>query len=178
MTETPPDPSRRKLLVRASLAIGGAIGAGVAYPLVRYLLFPLGRRVVKSPEAPVDVLRADALAVGAPPVRVEITAEETRDAWGTVRDVPLGAAWVRKTDTGELQAFSTVCPHLGCAVDFDASEGVFKCPCHRSAFAVDGDKLSGPAKRGLDPLPVAIEDGTVKVTYLRFRPDVADREKA
>jgi Rieske Fe-S protein len=77
-----------------------------------------------------------------------------------------------------VQALSAVCPHLGCAVDFDTQAGVFKCPCHKSAFGLDGAKISGPSKRGLDPLPVRVDDGRVKVTFIRFRSDIAEREPA
>jgi hypothetical protein len=61
-------------------------------------------------------------------------------------------------------------------VDYDAGENVFKCPCHRSAFAPDGRKLSGPSKRGLDPLPVEDDGARVKVTFVRYRPDVPRSE--
>lgn len=169
--------SRRGFLKIATTAMGGAIGAIIAFPLVRYVLFPVGRRVVTSGSDPVDVMNAAELKPGAPPVRVQIRASQVRDGWGAAADVPLGAAWVRKTAEGKVEALSSVCPHLGCAVDFDAEGGVFKCPCHRSAFAADGNKISGPSKRGLDPLPVKVgDDGRVKVTFIRYRTDIAERE--
>ena len=37
---------------------------------------------------------------------------------------------------------------------------------------------AGPAKRGMDPLEVSVEEGRVKVRFERFRLDVAGREKA
>ncbi len=49
-----------------------------------------------------------------------------------------------------IYAFVTVCTHLGCAVNFDASERLFRCPCHGSVFALDGKVLGGPA-----PAPLA-----------------------
>jgi menaquinol-cytochrome c reductase iron-sulfur subunit len=168
--------SRRGFLKVATAAIGGAIGAVLAYPLVRYVLYPVGRRVVSDPGEPLDILSADALVPGAAPVRVGLAADQVRDAWVVADEVPLGAAWVRRTEDGEVQAFSSVCPHLGCAIEFSEGEGVYKCPCHRSAFGVDGERITGPSKRGLDPLPVRVEDGRVKVTFVRFRPDIAERE--
>jgi Rieske Fe-S protein len=169
--------SRRRFLKVATVAIGGAIGAVMAVPLVRYLLYPIGRRTVSSAIEPVDVGAASAIATGAPPTRVTIRAASVRDAWSVSRDVPLGAAWLVRTESGELRAFSTVCPHLGCAVGYDEAAQKFQCPCHASAFATDGDKLGGPAKRGLDPLPLEERDGRVLVTYKRFRTDVKDREE-
>lgn len=168
--------TRRGFLKIATLAIGGAMGAVLAFPLVRYVFFPVRRRVVADAGGVVDVLALDELKPGAPPTRVQITASNVRNGWAVADDVSLGAAWVRKTESGEVEALSSICPHLGCAVDFDARDNVFKCPCHRSAFAADGAKLSGPSKRGLDPLPVKVEDGRVKIALIRYRSDVAERK--
>jgi Rieske Fe-S protein len=170
--------TRRGFLKIATVAIGGVMGAVVAFPLIRYVLFPVREKVVSAPDEPLDVLDIRALEPGAPPTRVQIIASNVRDGWAVADDVPLGAAWVRKTASGDIQALSSVCPHLGCSVDFDRSAEIYKCPCHKSAFAPDGTKLSGPSKRGLDPLPVRVEEGRVKITFRRYRPDVPEREPA
>jgi menaquinol-cytochrome c reductase iron-sulfur subunit len=170
--------SRRRFLKVATSAIGGAIGAVMAVPLVRYFLYPAGRKVVQSASEPVDVLPVSALKPGAPPQRVAISAASVRDAWTVSRNVPLGSAWVRRTAAGKVEAFSAVCPHLGCSVGWDQGSGTFRCPCHKSAFSADGTRIEGPAKRGLDPLPVKEEEGRVKITFLRFRGDSPDREPA
>lgn len=171
------DDSRRGVLKVATVAIGGAIGAVLGFPLVRYLLYPVGRRVVSSSGEPVDAGAAPPEGATAP-VRMQITADEQRDAWAVATQVPLGAAWVSRRPDGSLRAFSTTCPHLGCAVDYDAEAGTYKCPCHTSAFAPDGSKLSGPAKRGLDELPVEQRGDRVFITFKRFRTDIAEREEA
>lgn len=173
-----PKQSRRRFLEIATLAMGGAIGAVLTVPIVRYVFFPVRRDIVVDAGKPLDVMAADALKVGAPPVRVQLTASGVRNAWAVADDVGLGSAWVRRTEGGTLQALSAACPHLGCAVDFDSQDKVFKCPCHRSAFAVDGAKLSGPSKRGLDPLPIREDKdkGRIEVTFVRYRPDVPRSE--
>jgi Rieske Fe-S protein len=172
------NPSRRGFLKAATVALGGAIGAVLAVPLVRYLLFPLGRATVSAADEPIDVAAADEVSLGAAPLRVQLRVPKVADAWAATRDVPRGAAYLVRDEGGEIKAFSSACPHLGCAVDYHADAGVFQCPCHDSAFAArSGDKLRGPAKRGLDPLPVAVEDGRVKVRFKRFRTDVAEREE-
>ena len=169
--------SRRGFLKAATLAIGGAISAIVSLPLIRYAFFPVGRRMVSSGGDAIETLDEKMLEPGAPPIRVQIDATEVRDAWSVSEDVALGAAWVRKTEKGEVEALSSTCPHLGCAVDFDTAAGVFKCPCHKSAFEASGDKISGPSKRGLDPLPVEVDEGgRVKIKFVRYRTDIADRE--
>ena len=170
------DKTRRGFLKTATVALGGALGAVMALPVVRYVFYPMGRRVVSSSTDPVDVLAASSLPEGGDPVRVEIRAAAMRDGWNVKRDVALGSAWVRQEEGGEVRAFSSVCPHLGCAVGYSQDEGTFVCPCHKSSFALDGEKLGGPSKRGLDPLPVSVEDGRVKVTFIRYQTDIPERK--
>ena len=168
--------SRRGFLKIATAALGGVIGAVLAVPLIQYVFFPVGRRVVSDSAEGIDILDANALKPGAAPVRVQVIASDVRNAWSVSDDVPLGSAWVRKKEDGEIEALSSVCPHLGCAIEFDRSESIYRCPCHKSAFNVDGSKVTGPSKRGLDPLPVKVEDGRVKLSWIRYRPDVPERE--
>lgn len=54
---------------------------------------------------------------------------------------------------GALHCFSARCPHLGCAVGWNAHESTWDCPCHGSRFdAASGRVLNGPAASGLEPL--------------------------
>lgn len=168
--------SRRGFLKTATVLIGGAIGAVLAIPIVRFVAYPVGRKVVRSAGEPIDAMAASALTPGAPPVRVELVAKNVRDAWTVASDVTVGAAWVSKTKDGKVVALSSVCPHLGCAVAFNADKKAFKCPCHKSEFDAGGKRLAGPAKRGLDPLPVEVKNGRVLITQVRYRTDTPDRE--
>ncbi|MBT8495105.1 MAG: Rieske 2Fe-2S domain-containing protein [Deltaproteobacteria bacterium] len=170
-------PGRRGFLKAAPLAIGGAIGAVLVYPIVRYVLFPVGRKTVSEAAEPIDVLAEADLDKGGAPVQVALVGEGVRNAWSVSDRVALGSAWVRKSSDGEVQALSAACPHLGCAIDYDGGNDEYRCPCHRSAFALDGGKKSGPSKRGLDPLPTEVtDDGRVRVTFVRFKQDVPERE--
>jgi Rieske Fe-S protein len=63
------------------------------------------------------------------------------------------------------QVLSAICPHEGCEVSWDGGANRFSCPCHESYFAADGARISGPASRGLDPLPMRVQDGKVQVQY-------------
>lgn len=68
---------------------------------------------------------------------------------------------------GGLIAISSTCTHLGCTVQFKATDNRFECPCHASAFNKQGEVLSPPATRALDYFPVTIENQKVLVDVSR-----------
>ena len=43
------------------------------------------------------------------------------------------------------------CPHMGCALKWNAQEHSWDCPCHGSRFDYTGHRLSEPAKAALKP---------------------------
>lgn len=53
-----------------------------------------------------------------------------------------------------LRAFSAVCPHLGCIVQWNGDEKSFDCPCHGSRFSCDGMVTNGPAKTNLSKIHI------------------------
>ena len=56
--------------------------------------------------------------------------------------------------TGNLHAFSAVCPHLGCVVRWDSCEQTWDCPCHGSRFDALGRVVNGPAISDLEATEV------------------------
>ena len=44
-------------------------------------------------------------------------------------------------------AFSSVCPHLGCKVHWEAGKNRFYCPCHGGAFDISGKAIMGPPQK-------------------------------
>lgn len=90
---------------------------------------------------------------------------------GNVADFPMNSVTpfntgrfylVRAADGGFLALYRK-CTHLGCAVPWDQARGEFVCPCHASAFTMDGTVINPPAPRPLDRFAVVIEAGVVKV---------------
>jgi Rieske Fe-S protein len=55
---------------------------------------------------------------------------------------------------GSVYAFSLACPHQNTALRWDASNGRFQCPKHRSRYKPDGSFIEGRATRGLDRFAV------------------------
>jgi len=174
------DPDRRRFLKVATCALGGGVGLAAAIPVLRLAVDPAGKQTVTSPTEPLDLGPAESFFVG-PPRRVEIVAPIIKDGWSAARDVVLGAAWVRRIGpkASDLDVRSAVCPHLGCAVAFDAAQNNFLCPCHDSRFSLEGNKLSGPSQRGLDQLPIRIgNDGHLMLTWERYKLDTSAKERA
>lgn len=57
-----------------------------------------------------------------------------------------------KDEHGKVFAVDPVCPHAGCLVAWNSAEKSWDCPCHGGRYAPDGCWLTGPAKKGLQPL--------------------------
>ncbi len=60
---------------------------------------------------------------------------------------------LHRDQAGVLHERSAVCPHLGCAVAWNALEKTWDCPCHGSRFQADGTVVNGPAAESLAPAP-------------------------
>jgi menaquinol-cytochrome c reductase iron-sulfur subunit len=172
------DEDRRKFLKVATCAIGGGVGLAVAGPVLTLLADPAGKITVTTPTTPLDLGPDEQFQAGAEPRRVDVVAPLVKDAWAAARNVVLGGAWIRRTAPDKLVALSAVCPHLGCAIGWDAVAGNFLCPCHDSRFSVAGEKLSGPSERGMDELPLEIRDGRVQLTWVRYKIGQSRREPA
>ncbi|MCF8607630.1 Rieske (2Fe-2S) protein [Gordonia sp. HY442] len=87
-------------------------------------------------------------------------ANSSSDVLTTTSAVPVGSGVVvddvvvTQASAGDFAAFSTKCPHQGCAVA--PKEGKLDCPCHGSEFDLDGSLVHGPATKGLTPVDVQV----------------------
>lgn len=175
VTQQPVDPpiSRRSALGGFTVLLSGAIAALVGIPVVGALLAPLVKPWALKQDAFVKAIPLYELSKNPKRVELEGTA---RDAWSKQAHVAQGAAWVMKLASGEIVAFSTVCPHLGCSINKSADG--FVCPCHTSAFALDGHVVGGPAPRGMDRLETRQESGWLWIRPARFKQGLAKPEEA
>jgi cytochrome b6-f complex iron-sulfur subunit len=55
------------------------------------------------------------------------------------------------------------CVHLGCRVPWCQSSQWFECPCHGSKYNKVGEKVGGPAPRGLDRFALEVTGGSIVV---------------
>ena len=180
---------RRSFLARFTAAlIGGllvlfpfAAGGGVLFHPLRRGGKPSGPDDTLDTSRFVRITALDALPADGLPHEFVVTAD-VADAWTRAAGQRIGSVFLARTEADgkpQVKAFTATCPHLGCAVEFDAAEERFECPCHESGFAKDGQKLFGPSLRGLDPLEVKLVDAggsqEVWVDFQRFRAGVAER---
>jgi Rieske Fe-S protein len=201
---TPDEQSRRQFLANATLAVGGVIGLVLAVPLATSLVPESLISPDKSAGGTwADISKDDLTKLGSKPgTPVKITfsfkyadgylppAEDTQFLWGVKLtpeqertfkekrpDLYSNPAGAIKYDavTMSFVMFSSICPHLGCRYEWAPEQNRFVCPCHGSQFGVQGEKLAGPAPRGLDPLPFREKSGQAQVTWIQYKSGEPDR---
>lgn len=142
--------TRRAFLANVVLAVSATLGVGtLATRFLQFLSPPA------PPEREVEVVAASLDAIP--------------DGGGTIAHLPGGHVALERTgDT--VRAFSAVCTHLGCIVQYvPDGEQAWVCPCHHGRYARDGRVLGGPPPRPLAAIPAKVRDGQVVVT-LKVRP--------
>jgi thiosulfate dehydrogenase [quinone] large subunit len=95
---------------------------------------------------------------------------------GAVTAVPVGQAahsndpatgnpaWMVCLAKGRFAAFSAVCTHAGCPVQYQASSKEFICPCHGGVYSArTGQVLGGPPPSPLPSIPVQVSNGQLYV---------------
>lgn len=171
----------------AAAVIGAVVGI---VPFVTGLLFfldPLlrkkaaaepgeGSSVIKDEDGFIKMnITVDALPANGDPQLFKVR-DDVTDAWNAFLNVEIGTVWLRKGDDGKAQAFSSICPHLGCAVDFRKANQDFYCPCHTSAFELNGEKKNPIPPRGMDTLTLKPDMGNaIWIKYETFRATIPEK---
>jgi cytochrome b6-f complex iron-sulfur subunit len=83
---------------------------------------------------------------------------------GGTKQINYGGTQVLVLRTQEsVRAFSMVCTHLGCLVEWQPTEEGFYCPCHDGRFDQFGEVTAGPPPVPLEQFPATIEGDQVIV---------------
>jgi cytochrome b6-f complex iron-sulfur subunit len=140
----------RRWFLDALLTVGFVSTAvAMAYPVGRFLVPPA------SGEAPID----SAVAGRAGTLRPNSAAIFK---FGTTPGI------VIRTAEGDLRAFSAICTHLDCTVQFKAETSELWCACHNGMYDLGGNVVSGPPPRGLQKFTVNLrgegDDAEIVVT--------------
>jgi cytochrome b6-f complex iron-sulfur subunit len=69
-----------------------------------------------------------------------------------------------RTATGEFKAFSAVCTHLECIVQYRADTKQIWCACHNGQYNLSGKNIGGPPPRPLEEFQVNTRGDDVVVT--------------
>lgn len=155
------------------------------------LMIPGFRAVFSAPrrrERDAPFLRAaplDTLDIGEPYLA---TIQAARwDAYVRYPPNPVGRVWlIRESDpagTEKVRCLQTICPHLGCGINFIPGRAAFACPCHASEFGFDGKSQFGPSPRDMDELECRVGEPDdagrrwVEVRYREFQPGIAEQRE-
>ena len=168
-------PDRRGFIKGASCAIGAAISVVPLAAGVRMAMDPLSRQETAVDAEFIRLAEVSDLELGVP--KKFAIVEDKRDKWSRYKDVPVGAVYLllekaedSKSSEPKVISYNTVCPHLGCFVDYRPEQKDYFCPCHDSNFALDGSLKKGVSPRGMDRLEVEIRKGSeVWVKFQRFK---------
>ncbi len=201
---TPEEQSRRQFLANATLAVGGVIGLVLTVPLVSSLIPESLLSPEKSAGGVwADLPKTDIATLTSKPgepVKINFNfkyadgylppADHTEFVWGVKLSPEQDQTFRAKRPdlfnaptmaikypavTMSFVMFSSICPHLGCRYQWVGEQKRFICPCHGSQFGIQGERVAGPAPRGLDPLPFREKDGQAQVTWIQYKSGQADR---
>jgi len=150
------EPSRRSFLKLVPLGILAGVFASIGGAAFRFLR----PRLSAATDSWLDVAPVAELT-GPQPLSRKIAAEQIA-GWA----INIEEHNVFVLPAKDHQVLSPVCPHEGCEVAWDQGSNRFACPCHESFFAADGARISGPAPRGLDRLPMRVQNGKLQVQYV------------
>ncbi len=76
---------------------------------------------------------------------------------GAIINIGLHKVAVYKDGVGTTHAYTAICPHLGCVLQWNGGEKTFDCPCHGSRFTTAGVVINGPALSNLKKFDIKEE---------------------
>ena len=160
---------RRGFIKFLCIIIGGIVSAVPFGAGIWAYINPLTREKGVDGDGFLKITSLDAIPDDGTPAKFSVIADK-EDAWNKFKNISVGAIYLRK-EAGKVKALHTVCPHLGCFIDYRSSKSDFFCPCHNSNFKLDGSIVSGVSPRPMDPLEIEIRNKVeVWVKFQNFQP--------
>ena len=137
--------NRRKVL---NWILGGGLIAWIGmifFPVLKYLRPP------EVPEANVSAVKA-------------ATTDELPPDSGKIFKFGSKPGILIHTPDGKWRAFSAICTHLGCIVQYRKDLDQIWCACHNGHYNLQGKNISGPPPRPLEEYAVNINGKDVYVS--------------
>ena len=132
---TTPTTSRRRFLdYLLGTGVVATLGA-IVYPIIRFMAPP---QIVEALQSSVVAAKLSEL----PPNSAKIF------KFGSQPGL------VVRTAAGELKAFSAVCTHLDCIVQYRSDTKQIWCACHNGQYNLNGENIGGPPPRPLEQYQV------------------------
>jgi Rieske Fe-S protein len=140
------DPGRRNFLNWFLGTTAGAFLVSVTYPLSRYLIPP-------------EVTESTASTV-----TLSIKPNDVKPNSGQIFRFGSQPAILVKDTNGELKAFTAVCTHLSCTVQYRSDINQIWCACHNGHFDLNGRNVEGPPPKPLEQFVVNVRADQVVVS--------------
>jgi cytochrome b6-f complex iron-sulfur subunit len=138
------DPTRRSfvdLLLSTSL---GATLVSILYPVVQFLIPP-------------------ALSESQQNNVIAGTVKELKPNSGKIFKFGSRPGLLVRTPTGEFRAFTAICTHLNCTVQYRDDLQHIWCACHGGQFDLNGINIAGPPPRPLEQYEVNLSGDDIVV---------------
>ena len=124
----------------------GAFIVSVFYPLSRYLI---------PPKAEESTSRT---------VTLSVKPQEVKANTGQIFRFGSQPAILIDTPAGKLKAFSAVCTHLACIVQYRSDLSHIWCACHNGHFDLNGRNIEGPPPKPLEEFAVNVRGDQIVVS--------------
>ncbi len=160
---------RRSFLKWVTHGLGALFATILGLPALAFLL-DARQRPARAGQFK-TVARLDELVEGVP--QQVVIHEVRRDAWTLHPNDVIGRVWLIRRDKENVDAFTTICPHLGCSVNFVEKDKLFICPCHGGTFELSGQRLErpglvNPAPRGMDQLECRLDSTDPQLIQVKY----------
>lgn len=138
--------SRRRFLDWFVGTSGGALLISVMYPVTRYLI---------PPTVEESTARSVTLAV---------RPEDVKANSGQIFRFGSQPGILVRTPAGDLRAFTAICTHLACTVQYRSDLNHIWCACHNGHFDLNGRNVAGPPPKPLEPFTVNVRREEIVVS--------------
>ncbi len=125
----------------------GGLATAVFYPVWKYLQPPKG---VES--NPSSVLAG--------------TISEMKPNSGKIIKYGSKPVILLRTPEGDFKAYTAICTHLACIVQYREDFEHIWCACHNGHYDLQGRNISGPPPRPLDPYEVHVKEEKIFVSRI------------
>mgnify|MGYP001032082373 CR=1 FL=1 len=119
--------------------------AAILYPIIRFMVPP---RVVESSASSVVAAKVN----------------EIKPNDGKIFKFGSKPGILIQTAVGEYRAFSAICTHLDCTVQFRSDEKLIWCACHNGRYDLTGKNISGPPPRPREEFKVNVRGDEIIVS--------------